>query len=328
MVGRVAVVCTLVAVLAGAAAGADQAARFAPRLRAELIRSPEGGPALVLDVSQATDGPALARVTFIVPPGQALRLPPVGTVVGDAAVALLPTTGSSRTPSLLAGRLVVAKPANAAHCVREPTGALAAALTAPRGAIRDLTLRLFAHVRNGSTRLTACLPRRDALAGRAAARRLAVRLVRGLGAGPTGTSVWRGLFTPVGKGGGAAAYPATTESRGIVMSPSFLTLQGPPTARPESNVRVRGVLSFGDAARGRYVRISAGGRTLARARTADSGAYSVRIRMPRGTNRIVLQARVSSRRAPCGGRTVDAPAGCTSATVSGVSSNVLRIRLR
>ena len=326
MVRRVAFAGTLVAVLAAAATAADQA-RFAPRLRAELIRSPDGGPAVVLDVSQTTTERGLARATFVVPPEQKLRLPPAGTVVGDAAVALVPTSGSPRTPSLLVGRLAVARPANFAGCVRQPTNALEALLSG-RGAVGRLTLRLFVHVQRGMTRITACLPRQDSLPGRAAARRVAIRFIRGLGAPPTGTSVWRGLFTPVGKGGGAAAYPATTESRGIVISPSFLTLQGPATARRGTRVRVHGVLSLGDAAGGRFVRITAGGTVLGRARTADSGAYAVRVRMPKRGSTIVLQARVSSRTGACGGRSVDAPAGCTSATLGGVTSNVLRIRLR
>lgn len=145
---------------------------------------------------------------------------------------------------------------------------------------------------------------------------------------PGGTSVWRGLFTPVGKRGGAAAYPTTTESRGIVVSPSFLTLQGPASAGRGSLLRLGGVLSFDNASGGRGIRITAAGVVLGRARTSASGSYAVRARAPKRGGTLALQARLPSRRARCGGRTVDAPAGCTSATLAGVTSNVLPVRLR
>lgn len=326
MVGRVAAVGTLVALIAGAAAGADQA-RFAPRLRAELVRSLGSGPSLVLDVAQTTAQPALARATFVVPAAQPFRLPPVGTVVGDAAMALVPAAGG--TPSLLSGRLVALAPsrAQAKGCVREPTGAMEAELSASRGAVRKLTLRFFLHERRG-TRITVCLPHQNALAGRASVRRLAVRLVGGLGTPPDGTSVWRGLFTPVGKRGGAAAYPTTTESRGIVVSPSFLTLQGQTLARRGSSLRLRGVLSFDTAPGGREIRIAAAGAMLGRARTSASGSYAVRVHAPKRGARLVLQARLPSRFFRCGGRTADAPAGCMSSTQAGVTSNALGVRLR
>jgi hypothetical protein len=189
------------------------------------------------------------------------------------------------------------------------------------GAVRSLTLRFYVHQRRGA-RITVCLPHQTGLA----ARRLAFRLTRGLGAPPNGTSMWRGLYTPVGKGGGAAAYPTTTESRGMVVSPAFLTLQGPPAVPRGARFKVRGVLSFGHLSHGRNVRIS-GRSAVVRTRTGTSGAYRARLAATaRGT--LVLQARVRSRRLGCGGRTVDAPAGCTSATLAGVTSNALRVRVR
>jgi hypothetical protein len=317
MICRVAAVGMLVAVLAGAATGADKAP-FAPRLRAELVRSPDGGQAVVLDTSQTIAEPALARATFLVPADQRFRLPPPGEVVGDAAVALVPLAGG--TPSLLSGPLVTGT-ASAGACVRHPTALVEAKLRAAAGAVRKLTLRFYVHERRG-TRITVCLPPNT---GRAA-RRLAIRLTRGLGAPPNGSSMWRGLYTPVGKRGGAAAYPTTTESRGIVVSPAFLTLQGPVSAAAGSRVTVHGLLSFGHLSHGRNVRIPARS-VLVRARTGRSGAYRAQVKAPaRGA--LVLQARVRSRRLGCGGRTIDAPAGCTSATLAGVSSNVLRVRVR
>jgi hypothetical protein len=184
-------------------------------------------------------------------------------------------------------------------------------------------------------RLTACLPRLDALAGKSAVRRLALRISRGLGTPPVGRSVWRGFFTPVGKLGGAAAYPATVESRGIIVSPSFLTIQveGGPSPPRGTRVAIGGALSIAGLEQGRSLRILAGSSAgsltqIGKTRTAKLGVYRLRAWLPARKGTLLVQARVPSRRLPCGGRTADGPAGCRSATLAGVSSNVVRLHLR
>jgi hypothetical protein len=339
--GRFAAVAAAVAALAGAAT-VDGAApqQFAPSLRAELGRYSASGPTFVLDVAQPLKQQPIARITLAVPKGQRLRLPSPGTTVGDAAAALVPTSGERRTPALLAGPLIAANAtrAQAAGCVRTPTGSLRAALVAPptqRLAVRKVTLRFFLHEQRGSTRLTACLPRLDALGGKSAVRRIALRISRGLDVPPNGTSVWRGFFTPVDKSGGAAAYPTTVESRGVIISPSFLTIQvqgapAPPSGKP---VSMAGALSVAGLEQGRSVRILAG-RTagsmtpIGKTRTAKLGVYRLRAELPVQKGTLLVRARVPSRRLHCGGRTADGPAGCRSATLAGVSSNVVRLRLR
>jgi hypothetical protein len=336
--GRLVAAGAALALLAGgAASGASPS--FAPSLRAELGRYGTSGPTLVLDVSQPVTQQPIARVTFALPKGQKLRLPRAGTRVGDAAVALVPTTGDSRAAALLAGPLVAAtaSAAQADGCVREPTGSLRAPLTAAaktRLAVRKLTLQFFVHEHRGTTRLTACLPRLDSLGGHSAVRRLAVRIDRGLGSPPSGRSVWRGFFTPAGKRGGAAAYPTTTESRAIIVSPSFLTIQvgGDDGLSPGDRISIGGALSIAGLERGRALKILAGQTPgvlapIAKTRTGKFGVYRIRVTLPGKSGTLLVQARVPSRRLPCGGRTADAPAGCKSASLAGISSNVVRLRL-
>jgi hypothetical protein len=211
-------------------------------------------------------------------------------------------------------------------------------LTAPpkkRLVVRRLILRFFVHEHRGTTRLTACLPRLDSLGGKSAVRRIALRIERGLGGPPAGRSVWRAFFTPVGKNGGAAAYPATVESRGAIVSPSFLTLQveGGDGLRPGARATVAGALSVRGLEQGRALQILAG-RTpgslvlIGKTRTGKLGVYRARVRLPGKPGTLLVQARVPSRRHRCGGRTADGPAGCKSATLAGVSSNVVGLRLR
>ncbi len=341
MRGRLAAIAAALAALAGAAAVNGAAPQqFAPTLRAELGRYSTTGPTFVLDVAQPLTQQPIARITLAVPRGQRFKLPRAGSTVGDAAAALVPTSGGSRTPALLAGPLVAATAtaAQSAGCVRKPTGTLNAVLVSPlkkRLAVRKVTLRFFLHEQRGSTRLTACLPRLDALGGKSAVRRLALRISRGLDAPPVGRSVWRGFFTPVGKRGGAAAYPATVESRGIIISPSFLTIQVDGGSSPPRGARVAigGALSIGGLEHGRSLRIlagpSAGSLTqIGKTRTGKLGVYRLQARLPAQKGTLLVQARVPSRSLPCGGRTADGPAGCRSATLAGVSSSVVRLHLR
>jgi hypothetical protein len=260
--------------------------------------------------------------------------------VGDAAAALVPTSGEARTPAFLAGPLVAANAtaAQAAGCVREPTGSMRAALVAPskeRLAVRKLTLLLFVHEHRGETRVTACLPRLDALGGKSAVRRIALRIQRGLSAPPPGKATWRAFFTPVGKRGGPAAYDATVESRSTVISPSFLTLQveGQAEARRGAPLVVAGALSVAGLEQGRSLQILAGPsaaslKLVGKTRTGKLGSYRIRVKAPNRAGALLVQARVPSRRLRCSGRTVDAPSGCRSATLAGIASNLVRLRLR
>jgi hypothetical protein len=121
------------------------------------------------------------------------------------------------------------------------------------------------------------------------------------------------------------------------VSPSFLTLElSRPDARVQRGARfaVRGSLSMADLQAHRWIRILSGrnARSLelvGRVRTTARGTFVFSTRAPL-PGRILIQARARSRIAKgrCGGTVPDAPAGCKHATVGGVSSNVLSIRVR
>ncbi len=313
-----------------AAAPQAPAADFAPRLRAELGRYTVKGPTLVLDVTLAAGERRLARVTFV-PPSRGLALPPPGQRVGDAAVVLASTIPGSRTPVVLAGDLrTIAPPAG---CVRGARAALRATL-AGAAPVRRLSLTMFVHEQRGSIRLTTCLPGQEQLGVRRV-RRLSLRLERGVRAPTHGRVVWRALFTPGGSGSGAAASRSTTESQAIVAAGSFVTLQLDSAARlsPGSSLSLGGNLALGDQTAGRRVRLLGGSsvealRVLARTRVGPLGTFRLRLKAPGRRGVLFLQARAPSRPISCRRRSADAPAGCTSATLAGVSSPVLRLRIR
>ena len=257
-----------------------------------------------------------------------------------AAAAARPWATEPFAPRLRAeqgGIVVAAEGANpvVAGCMRRPAVRLNGVLVARlRGAAqRRPTLRISVGVEGGSTRLAACLPRPESLPGRSAVRRLVVRLERGLSPTPAGRSIWRALFTPVG-----ASRGATTESRAVVVSPSFLTLE---LARASVRVRrgsrftVRGSLSMVGLQAHRWIRILSGrnARSLqfvGRVRPTGRGMFAFSTRAPRRTGTLLLQARARSRvaRGECRSTRLDAPAGCKHATVGGVSSSILSTRVR
>ena len=257
--------------------------------------------------------------------------------MGDMAIELVPTTGGRREPTTLEGGMVVAADGAipVAGCRRRPAVTLNAVLEARRrgAAPRRLTLRISVGVEGGSTRLAVCLPRPESLPGGSAVRRLVVRLERGLSPPSAGRSIWRAFFTPVG-----GSREATTESRAVVVSPSFLTLElSRPDARVQRGARfaVRGSLSMANLQAHRWIRILSGrnARSLelvGRVRTTARGTFAFSTRAPLRPGRILIQARARSRiaRGRCRGLVPDAPAGCKHATVGGVSSNVLSIGVR
>jgi hypothetical protein len=306
---------------------------FAPRLRAEQGRFDPSGTALVLDVAQAASQTPMARVTLVAPSGQRITMPRAGTVVGDLAVQLVPTTGRNRAPVTLAGKLV-ARSGAASGCASAPAARLQAVLAATHGGRpKRLTLDLFVLGKPAAARLTSCLPGPAKLPGAGAVRRLAVRLARGVGSPPSSRSVWRGLFTPVGRGSAA-----TTESRGIVLSPSFMTLtlrSGGTTVRRGATLGLAGSLSQNGSQQGIRVRLLFGPgpgslEVVARTRTHKLGVFNVVVKAPRRPGAFLFQARAPSRPAGNGCRAKEpgAPAGCTSATIGGVSSNAIKIRVR
>jgi hypothetical protein len=191
---------------------------------------------------------------------------------------------------------------------RGSVGELDAAVASPRGD------RVVALETGGTTRLTVCPERTDH-----DIRRLTIRLNRGLTSPSVGDAVWRGIFTP--------AEGGVTESRAVVPAPSFLTVEadGGPHVRVGESFRVHGYLLQREAQPRRQVRILAGAaldrlEVVGRARTRANGSYSFTLAAPHRPGVMYVAARAASVERSC------APAdGCTTTTLSGVSSTPLRL---
>jgi hypothetical protein len=90
------------------------------------------------------------------------------------------------------------------------------------------------------------------------------------------------------------------------------------------------VLSLNGPAEGRVIRMTVasdrrGFLPVGKTRTHGNGAYSFQMKAPKRLGDYYFQARAVSHDVPCAGETPGAPAGCTSATVSGMTSTSVHI---
>jgi hypothetical protein len=277
---------------------------FAPRLHVEQRPSlPGRATALTIDVMQRRGERALRRADIVVPSGFRIVPPPRGSVGElDAAVA------SPRGDRVVAGELMTA--AGGGAC----TDGRATPLLARLGPAPSLRVAVAVLETGGATRLTVCPERTDH-----DIRRLTIRLNRGLTSPGVGDAVWRGIFTP--------AEGDATESRAVVPAPSFLTLEADVGAhvRVGESFRVRGYLLQREAQPRRQVRILAGAaldrlEVVGRATTRANGSYFFTLAAPQRPGVMYVAARAASVESRC------APAdGCTTTTLSGVSSAPLRL---
>jgi hypothetical protein len=277
---------------------------FAPRLHVEQRPSlPGRATTLTIDVTQQRGERALRRADIVAPAGFRIVPPPRGSVGElDAAVA------SPRGDRVLAGEL--ARAAGGAAC----TDGRATPLLARLGPAPSLLVAVAVLETGATTRLTVCPERTDH-----DIRRLTIRLNRGLTSPSVGDAVWRGIFTP--------AEGDATESRAVVPAPSFLTVEadGGAHVRVGESFRARGYLLQREAQPGRQVRILAGAaldqlEVVGRARTRANGSYFFTLAAPHRPGAMYVAARAASVERRC------APAdGCTTTTLSGVSSAPLRL---
>ena len=297
----------------------QDAAAFAPRLRVEQRPSlPGRGTTLTIDVTQQPGERALRMAEIAIPNGYRIDPPESGSIGVLAAELDMGTVDT-----VLTGHLAHASKGGA--CGGEAATRLSA-LLGPGGAeTRQARLTVSLSNTGGSMRMTICPPTRDALPHEAAIRRLTIRLDRGLTPPNVGDAVWRGVFTP--EGGDA------TESRAVVPAPSFLTLESDAGSSlpPGSELRLRGYLFQREAQPRRKVRILAGpapdSLVLAgRVRTRANGSYTFTLRAPQRAGTLYVAARALSVERPCEGASA-APAGCTTSTVSGISSDPLRLAI-
>jgi hypothetical protein len=306
---------------------------FAPRLRVEASRyEPVRSSYLTIDVTQRANERAISRMSVTIPSGYGLEPVGFGKRMGDASVALGQHGQRALLPPLtLAGDLRTAKRAGSA-CASNPIWVVKTVLKSSSESTKQigLPLKVFFHKVDNVRRITICVPSTSHIAGNRVVRRVTLKIRVGLVPPGPGNAVWRGLFTPVASA--AAALQGTTESRGIVPLPSFLTLQplGSKRVVAGSVIRLNGVLSLNGPAERRAIRVTVasdrrGFLPVGETRTGGNGAFSFETKAPKRLGDLYFQARAPSHDVPCTGETPGAPAGCTSATVSGMTSTSVHI---
>ncbi len=195
-----------------------------------------------------------------------------------------------------------------------------------------MTLTVFEEKVGTGHRYTVCLPASSPAPG--SIRRVEIEVITGILPPGPGRPVWRGLFTPV-KSSAAAAEKATTEAQSVVPLPSFLTVTSPGkvSVKPGATVKLSGVLSLNGPSGRRKVRITyVSGRSNPQyagiGKTAPSGRYTATIKAPPKAGTYYYSARALSKNVPCQSPSSEAPAGCTSSTLSGISSAPLKITVK
>jgi hypothetical protein len=312
-------------------AGAAEAPAFAPRLRVEASRYDPTHPSWVtIDVTQTPNEHKLAKLSIVVPKGYATPKVPLNGRFAHATVGVGKTGKEGLLPPLeLTGDLRAKKIAGNS-CVAKPKAVYSGLLeTDPGGRTKaKMGLTVFLEQVGSERRFTTCLPSSAPAPGNF--RRFSLEVISGLFPPGPGRPVWRGLFTPYAASA-TAARRQTTESQGIVPLPSYLTIAptGKSTVGPGAVIRAGGTLSLNGKPGVRKVRVSlisdpSGIQTIATIKTRADGRFSFRMAVPTTAGRYYYQARALSKPVKCKA-TGDAPAGCTSATLSGISSAPFKV---
>lgn len=154
--------------------------------------------------------------------------------------------------------------------------------------------------------------------------------VDGVYTAPAGKLVWDSLFTPYTADDGVANPVGTAEVRGIVAQPQAATLKA--KAAKNGKVSISGsVTEAGQPVEGATVLVYAGSKKLFTTKTGASGTFAASGKLKKGS--YSLQAKASSSDADitaigCGAPTNPlAPAGCVSATASGVTASSGTVKL-
>ncbi len=309
---------------------------FQPRLRVEASRyDAVRGSHLTIDVTQGATERAMSRISIAIPAGYGLNPLAPGKRAGEITVDLAGAGKLAQLPPLvLQGDLRTTRRIGSS-CVAKPTWVLRAVAVPEAESLQPVRvpLTVFVHKASGSRRIEICLPK-GPFAGNRTIRRVALKITSGLVPPGPGDAVWRGVFTPR-LGAPAAELASTTSSQGIVRLPSFLTLEaaGKPTALVGTTITLRGTLSLNGPVAGAPVQVLVasdrrGFRPAGKVKTGANGSFTFRMKAPSRPGLVFFQARATSQPVPCAAApSADAPAGCTSATVSGISSASIRITL-
>jgi hypothetical protein len=314
------------------ALGAEKPAKFAPRLRVEASRYDAVRPSqLTIDVTQTATEPKIARMSFIVPSGYTITTVQRGRRFARATVGVTQPGERAQLPQLLLTGELAAIRAHGNSCVAKPDQVYQGVVASDPGGTANarMMLTVFEQKVGTAHRYTVCLPAQSPAPG--SIRRVQLEVITGILPPGPGRPVWRGLFTPV-KPSADAAQKATTEAQGVVPLPSFLTLTstGKLSVQPGATVSMSGVLSLNGPSGRRKVQLTyVSGRSNAQyagiGKTAASGRYTTKIKVPPKDGIYYYVARALSKSIPCQSPSSEAPAGCTSSTLSGISSAPLKI---
>ncbi len=302
---------------------------FQPRLRVQASRyDPIRGSRLTIEVTQRSDERRLSRMSVAIPAGYGLDKLRDGTRVGEATVDVVgPGKQAQLPPLVLEGSMRAAKPVGSA-CAAKPVWVLRTVAVPETDTLQPvrLPLSIYVHKVGTSRRMAICLPATP-LPGNRTIRRVSLEFSGGIRPPGPGDIVWRGVFTPQ-LASAASEKASTTESRGVVPLPSFLTLEpvGKRTVAPGADVTLRGTLSLNGPAVGKTVEIYAardrsGYKRIGRAKSTANGSWIFRTKAPRTAGLIFYQAIAPWQSVRCtAAKTAEAPAGCTGTTVAGIDS--------
>jgi hypothetical protein len=317
------------------ALGAEKPAKFAPRLRVEASRYDAVRPSqLTIDVTQKATEPKIAHMSFIVPNGYTITTVKRGRRFARATVGITQPGERAQLPQLLLTGDLLAVKVHGNSCVAKPEQVYQGVVSSDPGGTANahMTLTVFEEKVGTGHRYTVCLPAESPAPG--SIRRVQIEVITGILPPGPGRPVWRGLFTPV-KSSAEAARKATTEAQSVVPLPSFLTLAstGKVSVQPDATVSMSGVLSLNGPSGRRKIRITyvaglSNPQYAGIAKTAANGRYTAKVKTPPKAGFYYYSARALSKSVPCQSPSAEAPAGCTSSTLSGISSPPLKITVR
>jgi hypothetical protein len=308
---------------------------FAPRLRVEATRVGAVPPSLMtIEATQTPTQPELARMSVVIPSGYILQTVKHGRRFAHATVGVVSPGAKSHLPALLLNGDLLAVATKGNSCVAKPTAVYRGVLASSPGgtAHAHMTLTVFLEKVGKSMRYTLCLPKTAPAPG--AIRRVTLSVLSGILPPGPGHPMWRGLFTPFAASA-SAAKAATTESQSTVPLPSFLTIAASKaTVKPNAAFRLLGQLSLNGPSGNHSIQVSfaAGpgddqyvGTTTTK---GAAGSYSISIKAPAKAGLYFYTARAPSKGIPCKPASAEAPAGCTSATLAGITSPYVKVTVK
>ncbi len=313
-------------------------AAYVPHL---AVSHPPAG-ATKIHITQVQTDNATAHIAIFVPTGYTASLAqPVGTQIGTVTALVAATAISPDAKIPLTGTVTIGDQTNSTiatsvtGCTGTPTHAAVWLLTLT-AAGSTLNVPVAVDPAAGAAAAVASYVIQTCFSSPATTAFGAKPLdanfqVNGIFTPPAGRLVWDSLFTPYTADNGVPNPPGTAEVRAIAVLPQAATLKA--KAAKNRKVSVSGsVTAAGQPVPGATVLVYAGSKKLFTVKTGASGTFAASGKLKKGS--YSLQAKASSGDADvtaggCAPPTNPlAPAGCVSATASGVTASSATVRLK